>query len=283
MQNRALHDALREFALETAALLTEEHRGGAELQFDVADEGRRRGPSLYRYRALTDRFIAERWPKLRELPTCKAAAETLGAGATQYLRMNGLRGEQAEPALHAMIERLYEDATSFEFPEERFERVYADVERTLYRDAVAATVVAPLHGLELDSARLELGDGLALVLGNSIDAPPEAVWPEEGEGPATLCVLERHVSPNDPMPAIEARQRFRGLVTALRLYKPGGVTLGGLGWRRAAEGRWAAIEMEPTGEARGEPMIVPAEEEAELLEFLGAIEESKPRGAVPRA
>jgi hypothetical protein len=280
MQNRALHDALREFALETAALLTDEHREGAELEFDVADEGSRRGPALYRYRPLTERFIGERWPKLRELPTCIAAAEALGAGATQYLRMNGLRGEQAEPALHAMLERLYEDASSFEFPEERFERVYADVERTLYRDAVAASVVAPLHGLELESSRLELGDGLALVLGDSIDAPPEAVWPEEGEGPATLCVLERHVSPNDPMPALEARQRFRSLITALRLYKPGGVTLGGLGWRRAAEGRWAAIEMEPTGEARGEPMFVPADEEAELLEFLGTIEHSTPRGAV---
>ena len=45
-----------------------------------------------------------------------------------------------------MLERLYEDATSFGFPEERFERVYGEVELTLYRDAVRARVIAPLHG-----------------------------------------------------------------------------------------------------------------------------------------
>ena len=80
--------------------------------------------------------MAERWERLRELPACGRAAGELGAGAALWLRVNGLRGEQAEPALQAMLERLYEDATSFGFPEERFERVYREVEATLYRDAV---------------------------------------------------------------------------------------------------------------------------------------------------
>ena len=75
-------------------------------------------------------------------------AGELGAGASPWLRVNGLRGEQAEPALRAMLERLYEDATSFGFPEERFERVYGEVEVTLYRDAVRARVVAPLRGVD---------------------------------------------------------------------------------------------------------------------------------------
>ena len=60
------------------------------------------------------------------------AAEELGSGASLWLRVNGggagVSGEQAEPALRAMLERLYEDATSFGFPEERFERVYLEVE-----------------------------------------------------------------------------------------------------------------------------------------------------------
>ena len=68
-------------------------------------------------------FIAERWERLRELESCARAAELLGAGSAGWLRVNGLRGEQAEPALQAMLERRYEDATSFGFPEERFERV----------------------------------------------------------------------------------------------------------------------------------------------------------------
>src|SRR4051812_20627657 len=75
MRNRALHDALRDFALEAAALLLEDQRAGAELEFDVDEEPRRRGPVLYRYRPLTERFIRERWDRLRELPCCPRAAE----------------------------------------------------------------------------------------------------------------------------------------------------------------------------------------------------------------
>jgi hypothetical protein len=116
MRNRALHDALREFALEAAALLTDELKAGAELEFDVVDEGQRRGPALYRYRPKTAEFIAERWDRLCELPTCARAAEALGEGAAAYLQVQGLPGVQAQPALQAMLERLYEDATHFGFP-----------------------------------------------------------------------------------------------------------------------------------------------------------------------
>src|SRR3954469_22588533 len=68
MRNRALHDALRAFALEAAALLLEDQRAGAELEFDVDEEPRRRGAVLYRYRPLTERFIRERWDRLPALP-----------------------------------------------------------------------------------------------------------------------------------------------------------------------------------------------------------------------
>jgi len=186
MRNRALHEALRNFALEAAALLTDELKAGAEVEFDVVEEGvgahrappgasaRRgggRGPALYRYEPRTGAFIEERWPQLRELPACEPACRELGAGASAWLRVNGLRGEQAEPALRAMLERLYEDATSFGFPEERFDRVYAEVELTLYRDAVRARVIAPLHGAWMDAERVELGDGLSLMRGDAVDGP----------------------------------------------------------------------------------------------------------------
>src|SRR3954464_3922229 len=226
MRNRALHDALRDFALDAAALLLEDQRAGAELEFDVDEEPRRRGPVLYRYRPLTERFIRERWDRLRELPCCPRAAETLGSGASLYLRVRGLRGEQAEPALMAMLERLYEDATSFEFPEERFERVYEEVERTLYQGTVHTTVLAALPGLFLDARRVDLADGLALARGDCVDAPPQAAWargacgaappeaagPEGAEEPATLCLLECDVELDDPVPVAEALARFTELV-----------------------------------------------------------------------
>ena len=60
MRNRALHDALRNFALEAAALLTDDLKDGAEVEFDVVDEGGGRGPALYRYGPRTGAFIEER-------------------------------------------------------------------------------------------------------------------------------------------------------------------------------------------------------------------------------
>ena len=47
MRNRALYGALRDFALEAAALLTDDLRDGAEVEFDVIDQAGRRGPALY--------------------------------------------------------------------------------------------------------------------------------------------------------------------------------------------------------------------------------------------
>ena len=249
MRNRALHDALRNFALEAAALLVDDERAGAELEFEVEDESGGRGPALYRYRALTHEFIEARWDRLRELPSRAAAADALGTGAAAYLRVNGLPGAQAEPALQAMLERLYEDATNFGFPEERFERVYREVEGTLFRDALRTTVLAPLHGLELEVPRADLGGGLSLARAETVDAPPEAL-PWQGL-PGALCVLERYAAPDDRAPDAEAVERFESLVTALRLWRTGAVSLGALGWRRAGEGRWQPLAL--LGAERGQP------------------------------
>jgi hypothetical protein len=272
MRNRALHDALREFALEAAAFLTDEQRSGAELQFDVEHDGGRRGPALYRYRPLTERYIAERWSDLRALPSCQPAADALGAGAASWLRVNGLRGAQAEPALQAMLERLYEDATSFGFPEERFERVYEEVERTLYRDTVPASVAAALHGFEMDAERVELGDGLSLVRAGTLGSPLDA--------DAVACVLERDVAPDNAGAEEEAAERFGELVSALRLFKAGGVALGSVGWRRAGESRWTPFELLDSGPARGDPWILVGGEEGDLRDFLAVVRDAAPGGAL---
>ena len=221
MRNRALHDALRDFALEAAALLSDDVKAGAEVEFDVVDEGDRRGPVLYRYQPRTGAFIGGRWERLRELPACHRACMELGAGAASWLRVNGLRGEQAEPALQAMLERLYEDATSFGFPEERFERVYKEVETTLFRDAVRDRVVAPLDGAWIEAERIDFGGGLSMVRGDHADAPPEAVYPEGGDGaPAVVCTLDCDMAADQRLGAGDADARMRRLVTALRLWRP---------------------------------------------------------------
>lgn len=277
MRNRLLHDALRDFALESAAFLTDELRGGAEVEFDVLDERGGRGPALYRYKPRIEAFLSERWPSLRELPACERASEELGAGAALWLRVNGLRGEQAEPALAAMLLRLYEDATSFGFPEERFERVYGEVEATLYRDTVGIRVVAPLHGAAIEADRIDLGGGLALARGELADAPPQAVWPEDGSDPAVLCMLERDAPDGEGISPVEASELFAGVVTALRLWAPGFVSLGGPAWQRRDEGEWQPL---PVGRgllgAGGCTWVLPNGEVDAFRDFFATLEQSDP-------
>jgi hypothetical protein len=286
MRNRALHDALRDFALEAAALLTEDLKAGAEVEFDVVDEGSGRGPALYRYEPRTHAFIEERWTRLRGLPAAEGACRELGAGASTWLRVNGLRGEQAEPALQAMLERLYEDATSFGFPEERFDRVYQEVELTLYRDAVRARVIAPLLGAWMDAERIELGDGLSLIRGDAMEGPHDSS--------TLLCVLERDVPADDPacgstgrgpvrtdsVFAEEAAERFASVLTAARLWSPGGVVLGAPGWRQADHARWQPVAIGSATTPRGHEWLLPAGEEQAFREFFTAISGTRPPATV---
>src|SRR4051794_5913416 len=288
MRNRALHDALKDFALEAAAQLSHEIQQGAEIPFDVLEEP---GGStvLYNYRPLTTEFIAARWQDLRGLPSFDRATEALGSGAENYLRTQATAASpDSEPALAAMLERIYADATSFDFPEERFERVYAEVERALYQNTLRTAIVAPLYGFEMEHDRLDLGEGLFLIAGDKLDAPAAAVWStpggevEHGRSPNVLCVLRRDVAADDPLPIAEARARFRRLLTALRLFKPGGAGFGPLAWARVDEGKWQplALALFGSGVGRGMPWVLAPGEGPELVELVELVAASSPTGRI---
>ena len=288
MRNRALHDALREYALEAAAHLTHELQQGAEIPFDVVEEPGGR-TVLYNYHPLTSEFIEQRWAELRRLPAFGPAAEALGSGAQNYLRTQAASAAAAdsEPALAAMLERIYADATSFEFPEERFERVYAEVEHALYQNTLRTAIVAPLYGFEMEHDRLDLGDGLFLIAGDKLDAPAPAVWSsptgeiEHGRTPNVLCVLRRDVAADDPLPIAEARARFRRLLTALRLFKPGAIGFGPLSWARVDEGKWQPLALGvSSGAPRGTPWQLAPEEAPELVELVELTASSTPTGRI---
>lgn len=282
VRNRSLHDALRDFALEAAALLTADVEAGAELAFHVEETGGRRAV-LYNYRPLTAEFIAERWHRLRLLAAMAPAARALGSGAGAYLRVQGAPGADAEPALRAMLERLYEDASSFDFPEERFERVYGEVEATLYEHAIRVSIVAPLRGIRIESDRVELGEGLALVSGDWTDAPPEAVWGAEAAGgsePNVLCVIEEDADAATGVPIAGAAERYTALRTALRLWSPGSIGLGPLAWARADGGPWRHFSLPGPAGTRGEGWTLAREEEGDLREFIAAIWRARPAGNV---
>ena len=260
---------------------------GDELRFELDAAETKSGRSiLYRYRALTDEFIRGRWDSLRELGSFGAAADALGSGSAAYLRAQGLAGADAEPALLAMLERIYDDASDFGFPEERFEKVYGEVEHTLYDGVMQASLLAPLPGLVMDRDRVELGDGLALVRGDLVDAPVEAVWPASDEGlitdglPYTLATVEFELAADEPLPLAEVRWRLRRLLTALRLFRGGGVACGEYGWVRSDQGRWRPFPLHPSGPARGAAWELREDQIDELRDFAAHIASWQPPGVV---
>jgi len=285
MRNASLHAALREFALEAAAALTDAVQSGDELGFDVEEEPGG-GPVLYRYRALTAEYIGSHWHGLAQLPSLEAAAVELGAGASTWLSSHGMSGAEAEPALRAMLERLYEDATSFEFPEERFGRVYAELERTLYDGTARIVAVAPLRGARLETARIDLGNGVSLTRANSAGAPREAAWAhphllgDEPAEPSVLITIERDAEGGHELPLLWLRRRIADVVRGLRLWAPGKLAPTGSAWARSDEGPWQHFDIDPAGPGRGDAWTAGDDEAAELKEFLAAIEQARVPGRI---
>jgi hypothetical protein len=285
MRNRRLHDALRAFALDSARALSADIEAGAEVAFELDERSTGRSV-LYRYRPLIATFISERWQQLCTLESFGAAAEELGAGSAAYLRVQGLIADpDAEPALLAMLERIWEDATSFAFPEDRFEKVYEEVERALYEGVLQSAIAAPLPGLVMERDRVDLADGMALVRGDLSGAPAEAVWPsgtsEIDRGrvrPNVVAVIDAELPADAQLPVPEARWRLRRLVTALRLWRAGSVSLPSSGWARADEGPWRQVALQPAPPARGGAWALGAEEEEGFKQFAALVAEWEPTG-----
>lgn len=293
MRDRALHDQLRRFAEHACEHLAGRLQDGAEIAFEVAETPGATSV-LYHYRPLSSDFVRASFEELRGLegfgPVLLALADV--EGLSTYLRALGVdepsvsERDAAEGALREFLARLWQEVTAFELEDERFERVYRELESILYDGTFLAVVVAPLLGVRLADERWELGSGVALARGDLCDAPPEAVWAagREEREPSTLAVLTVESRAQDPPPLTAARLAFRKLLTALRLFKQGPVTLGPSAWWRMDDGPWQAVPLAFSGRPRaGELWLEPSEraELGELFELVG----SRPleRGAVPWA
>lgn len=285
MRNRRLHDALRAFALDSARALSADIEAGAEVAFELDERSTGRSV-LYRYRPLIATFISERWQQLRTLESFRPAADELGTGSAAYLRVQGLAADaDAEPALLAMLERIWEDATSFAFPEDRFETVYDEVERALYEGVLQSAIAAPLPGLVMERDRVDLGDGMALIRGDLSGAPPEAVWPsgtseiDRGRvAPNVVALIDTELPADADLPVPEARWRLRRVVTALRLWRAGSVSLPSSGWARADDGPWRQVALQPAPPARGGAWALGAEEEDGFKQFAALVAGWEPTG-----
>jgi hypothetical protein len=288
VRNTTLHEVLEAFTADAAGQLAAETANGAEIPFEIVQSERRPGrTALYCYRPLTGAFIRKRLGLLCALPTYAPAARALAnlEGVDGYLGERGeprvptnLR-ERADAALRAFLGEVFAERSEFGFDPARFESAFADLERVLYEGQCVTTVVAPLLGIALDpdTRELPLGDGLSLVRGETLsDVPPEAVWGTlgiDGDGsqePNVLAVLTIAGERADRPVLAVARRRFRGVLTALRLFERGGYALGPLGWTRTDAGPWRPGALGGGGRPRFVTLIAAAQED-ELRAFCNLV------------
>jgi hypothetical protein len=227
VRNSALYRELESFAMEASGLLAARLAAGEEMGFELCEEGGPGSAQLYCYRPLTARFIRDRRGPLALLPSHHSAARLLAERDTVDLylaahgemRVPGDRLGRATVALELFLCAMYAERSEFGFEPAHFEMACAELERTLYPERDAATVIAPVFGIALDhdTTELMLGDGLSLIRGDAFaGAPREAVWPDGAAEPSVLAVLV--VEDESRVGAVGlARTRFRRLLSALRL------------------------------------------------------------------
>ncbi|HEU4979453.1 MAG TPA: hypothetical protein VFT42_11190 [Solirubrobacteraceae bacterium] len=283
MHTRQLHDALSAFAEEAAWQLSSETAAGAEVPFEVVEEGRGEAP-LYCYRPLTGAFIAERTSMLARLPSYLHAVHALTAAGRldAYLEARGERpaGDgraRADAVLHVFLVRIFEDSTDFALVPERFERAFAELRAAALDGRSHVEAIAPVLGLEIASEEVPLGDGLALVRGDLLEeAPPEARWARGAERPHVVAVLRWEDAPGDESPVSHARVRLRRLLTALRLFDACGAAFGPLGWTRSSGGAWQAFALGTAAPPEG-CVLVTRDQEDELRAFCNLVARRTPR------
>jgi hypothetical protein len=281
MHNRALHDILAAFVEEAAWQLAEEVSGGAEIPFELIEQGRTSAP-LYCYRPLTQRFLAERAGSLGRLPSYVPAVQGMMGlpDLPSYLRARGRRPpgsdarSQADAALQAFLTAMWADATDFAFDAQRFDAAYAELEEASYAGCALSVVVTPVDGLVIESEEVPLGGGMALVRGVALrEAPPEL----RGDEYATVAVLTLEQDAGEGPSLEQAGRRLRRLQTALRLWDDAEPALGPTAWARTDGAPWLAIPL-ATGLRRttGDCLLAP-EEEDPLRAFCALIARRTPR------
>ncbi len=286
MRNRLLHDALRDFALESAALLTDDLRDGAEVEFDVIDEGaeaRPRALSLQAaHRGLPGRALGAP-ARAAGLPARgrRARRRRLGLAARERPARRagraGAAGDARAPLRGRHELRLPRGALRARL---RRGRAHALPRlRTCARGRAAARGGASRSTASISAA----GCGSSAARGWTLPRRRSGARTGEGE-PAVLCVLERDAPADEGIPAGEAGGALRARGHArCASGRRASSSLGAPGWRRTDERALAAAgaRRRRAAAAAGAELPARAGEEDGLREFFAALERGVPdRSAV---
>jgi hypothetical protein len=268
MRDLVVREALKTMARDAAKRFRELVAAGEQIPYDVEESGG--GSALPQYIPLTERFIGDHAPALLEIDSfgsgC-AAIESAGL-AGPYLEELAFTvpadpRKRGELAGVAFLCRLWHGSTDFSLDAERLTSAIAELEAGGEVSDDEIEVVVPLRGLQLPTTRLELATA-TIVRADTVEVPAEA-RSTEGAGVAgwepvflaatrvgTRDVDDEGDDEGDAQPDIGARavSAFRQLITTLRLFKAGSVSLGPYAWTRAGTNRWRRIA---TGAGRSRP------------------------------
>ena len=281
MHNRALHDSLAAFVEEAAWQLAEEISGGAEVPFELIEQGRASAP-LYCYRPLTGRFIADRSPELAKLPSYPAAVQGMTGlpDIPAYLKVRGRRPPspdqriQADAALQAFLTAVWAESSEFGFDSDRFEAAFTELEEAVYGDRTLAVVLAAVEGMVLESDEVSLGDGMTLVRAETLQEGPDELREDEM---GTVAVLSLDSAPDDGHALESAGRRLRRLQTALRLWDDAEPSLGPTAWARTDGGSWSAVPLATGVRRDAGDCLLGAEDEDPLRAFCSLVTRRTPR------
>jgi hypothetical protein len=284
MRHRSLHDALLVFTKDVSAALAAEIAGGAEVQFELAAEGRTHRTPLYCYRPLTGAFIRERLGHPARLASYAPVARSLEEldGLDNYLRARGearvprAGRDRADATLRTFLDRVFADSTDFKLDDERFARAYDELEAAVVIRASVATLVVGLPGLRLESPEIQLAHGVRLAQADVVqDAPDDAAWlGAHDDEPNVLAVITL----KDVLDAEAAPERLRRLVRALRLYEAGCVGLAPVAWARMDDQPWQLVALNGSPARPGVPLCIPTAQEDELRAFVALASRRMPKG-----
>jgi len=281
VRDNVLQQTLEAFTMDAACQLALDASQGEEIPFELMEtEGRRGRPPLYCYQPLTGQFIDQRLGALSGLTTYAPAVRALAGHdrLAAYLNLHGVSAvpedarRRADDALRLLLGRVFADRDDFEFDADRFASAYEELERTLLEGRCTLMVIAPVLGIAIDptTPEIRLHDGLSLTPGDRVpDAPAEAIWGEVEE-PNVLAVLTSSAERTTPASVAAATQRFRELLTALRLFERGSYALGPMAWTRIDSGPWQPVALGATAPPSS-LTLVPARQEDELRGFCSLI------------
>lgn len=290
MRDLVVRESLERLAGDAGDRLRGLLDSGEELPYDVTEPGEY--SPFAQFAPQTARFIRAHATALLDLESFEPACSSLVAadGAASYLErlgepVPGDPGRRAADAVVTFLCRVWEGSADFTLDPIRVDAALTELEAAEEPVEGEAEVLVPVIGLQMPTARLELASA-SLVRAETIDAPQEARNTEGARRsawePLFFAVVRRPLAAGSDELEAGPGPALRELITALRLFKPGGVGMGPHAWARSSGDRWRRIA---TGAARPRPGAywLTGSELGDLVDFSRAFPRVNPNGPLARA